>query len=363
MSSAPSAVSDMIRQHIQFSGTGDTLSLRGLIAVANVGTPAVSGEFAGMIDGNSEPVYSMRLSPTNPIGLSGIGTYINSAFISPALDLLGSAFTRYRAKQCKFFYRPQSGTDSTQQMVFAFAADPCHPLIAPATLAAPSVAGLESLADSIPFAPWAAWDLDVSRKLSKEWLYTQESTDGSSSGSPDNRFDSFGSIGCVVSSASTSTAVNYGVLYMEFDLEFKEFCPISVTRPSMLRALSKKINFHLERHMSGFTKEGNRSTLNCDSGDLCDDLTHSPPLPKEPTKPRELPLQDFIKIFQTLRRDNKSAGEAVSRISSCFVLTSECLELVFKSGLMDYLKYPTEPSKSSCLVESGGPPEQKGSVG
>jgi hypothetical protein len=307
----------------------------------------------------------MRLSPTNPIGLnSATGTYGTAAFISPALDLLGSAFTRYRAKKCCFHYRPQSGTNSTQQMVLAFAADPCHPLISPSTPALPSNGGLESLADSIPFAPWAAWDLDVSRKLSKEWLYTQESTDGSTSGSPDNRFDSFGSIGCTVSTASTTTAANYGVLYMEFDLEFKEFCPISVTRPSMLRALVDKINFHLSRHKSGTTKmEEIRSTLNSELGDCVTTLATSSPTSEEPTKPRVIDFTDFIKMFRHLRAGGKTPGDCIQYISSQFILCAEAVELVFKSGLMDYLKYPTEPGTRRTLDRSEIPEEQKGSGG
>jgi hypothetical protein len=138
-------------------------------------------------------------------------------------------------------------------MVFAFANDPCHPLVFPnggSTL--PTTAGLESLADSIPFAPWAAWSLDVSKKLTKEWLYT--AVDSATSGGGDDetnvttaRFDSFGSYGLVVGTASTSTAVNYGVLYMEFSLEFREFCPISATRPASLLKLMRKIELHHSR--------------------------------------------------------------------------------------------------------------------
>jgi hypothetical protein len=149
---------------------------------------------------------------------------------------------------------------------------------------------------------------------------------------------------------------------MEFDLEFKEFCPISATRPSLLRALSKKINFHLERNMSGVTKEEIEPTLMSECGDCVTTLATSSPSSEEPTNPRVIDLTDFVKMFKHLRAGGKTPGDSVQRISSQFILGSECVELVFKSGLMDYLKYPSEPSKmTSC--RSGIPEEQKGSGG
>jgi hypothetical protein len=205
--------------------------------------------------------------------------------------------------------------------------------------------------------------MDVSRKLSKEWLYTQESTDGGTSGSPDNRFDSFGSIGVAAATVSTTTAANYGVLYMEFDLEFKEFCPISATRPSLLRALQDKISHHLSRHSSGFIKgdeKGPPETLDS-VDDLCDKVNVLPPTSKRPTKPRGIDITQFVNLFSALRSQGISGANAVKSISSEYILGPECIELIFKSGLMDYLKYPSEPDGSSLQDDDAC--EQKGRGG
>lgn len=345
MASAPSAVSDMIRQYVNFSGSGETLRMGGVVALANVGTPALAGQFSGLIDGSGQDTAAMRLSPTSPLCLDNTTNYTASAFVSPALDLLGSAFTRYRANKLRFHYRPQTGTNSTQQLVFAFAADPCHPLIAPSLPAQPSTAGLESLSDSVPFAPWASWGMDVSKKLTKEWLYSGNSGDSDNSGSADSRFDCFGSIGCTVATQSGATAVNYGVLYMEFELEFKEFCPISVTRPSLLRSLQKKIALNLESHnVRAFPivrtqrepmADEPESVLNSFVGVSTVVNSSSSSLPKQPTK--ALSKKEFLEVFRVLREQGMPVRECIKCISHSHSLGPEVINLIFQSRLEGHL--------------------------
>jgi hypothetical protein len=333
-SSAPAAMSDFLKQHIKFGGSGDTLNISGLIAVANIGHTATAGTFVGFVDGLGQAGGAIRLSPTNPATLNSGGAAAVGGFVSQALDLLGSAFTRYKAKKLKFHYRPQSGTNSTQQLVFAFAADPVHPLIGAASTVV-TAQGLESLADSIPFAPWAPWDMDVSSKLDPvPWLYTDSNSiaDGATP-SETSRFDSFGSIGCFAATASTTTAANYGVLYMSFDMDFKEFCPISVTRPSLMR-LRDKIKAHMTRDPMTVKSVSSFSS------------------PTFHSETKVLDLAELVNTVQELRkRSDVTMHDAVRLVIKDRTLTAEACKLVHESGLSDLL-YASEGAdhEKPCMI-------------
>ncbi len=246
---APAAVSNYVKQQISFYGSGDTLGMRGKIALFDVSTSGNAGTTNALIGGGaSTGVYACRLSPTAPTVTNTTPAYSTTiGFISPALDLLGSAFTRYKVKRAKFHYLPMFTTNSSQQLIFGYAADPCHPLLSGSTAGIPTFAGIESLSDSRPFAPWCEWEMDVTKKLPKDWLYTSSNSGDTTAGSDTARFDNWGSIACVTSTPGTATAERYGVLYLEFDIEFMEFCPISVTRPSLLRVLAAKLMRHAEK--------------------------------------------------------------------------------------------------------------------
>jgi hypothetical protein len=194
---------------------------------------------------------SLQLNATDPAMLGAAGTKSSQGYLSPVFDLIASAFVRYRVTRLVFHYEPQCSATSTERMVFAFAADPLHPVLWNAT--PPGSSALLSLADSVAFAPWRAWSLDVSRKLSKEELYTF--SDASLTvGTFTERFSDFGVISCVTSSVSgVKTAC--GVLYAEIEMELKEFCPVSLSRPAMASSLLPKLAVHLESAQSGSPKE------------------------------------------------------------------------------------------------------------
>jgi hypothetical protein len=169
----------------------------------------------------------VQLNLTQPAALSGGGTKVNSQYTSPVFDLIASAFVRYRVNSLKFHYEPQAAATTSERLVFAFAEDPMHPILWNATV--PTQTGLLALGDSVAFAPWRSWTMDVSRRLSKEMFYTF--TDPSTTvASFAERFSDFGCISCVTNSIGTTTAS--GILYMEIDIELLEFCPISVTLPA-----------------------------------------------------------------------------------------------------------------------------------
>lgn len=242
MQGAPAGVSQDLQQFTRFKpgSTEGSLVIQSCAAIARlVRVPPVAGG-PGFGDVSSQ-YNSVQLNLTDPAGLLPAGTKTPFTYMTPIFDLIGSAFVRYRMKKLIFHYEPQSSATTTEQMVFAFANDPLHPVLWNSTI--PTPAALLSVADSIAFAPWRAWSMNVSKKVADNWLYTFSDTSTTVAEFVE-RFSDFGVMSCVTNSAAGTTAYS-GVLYAEMEFELKEFCPISVTRPSALRALASKVDFHL----------------------------------------------------------------------------------------------------------------------
>jgi hypothetical protein len=145
-------------------------------------------------------------------------------YLSPIFKLIATSFVRYRVLKLKFIYEPQSATDIKDRLVFAYANDPAHPMVQQSNLTA-TQANLLALSDSVAFAPWRSWSLDVSSEVKQDLLYTYNQTTTSTL---DNRFNMFGAMGCVPSLQPTSETVGvvYGILYAQIQFEFIEFCPL-----------------------------------------------------------------------------------------------------------------------------------------
>ncbi len=244
-SGAPASVSDDITQFTRFlpTNTGEGITMHTCCAVAEIG--AGIGTTAGLFASSGNSRYSATLSPTNPIWKGIAGAIAADGWISPVWDLIGSTFTRYRVKELQFHYAPQSTTTVEGRLVFGFAADPVHPLVYAEAGLTPTQASLLAVADSVPFAPWRAWTIDVSHRLDGDnelYLYNPVVA----SQNTDWRFSNFGSLAVVTDQASLEAEVKYGVLYMETKIELLEFCPISVTRPSLV-FLREKLSMSTEK--------------------------------------------------------------------------------------------------------------------
>lgn len=228
---APVAVSQDMQQFTRFSGQGDTLRMHTCAAVASLvrstNDPSVC---LGISDGNDTSFCSMQLNLTQPAGLLQNGTKTNGRYISPVFDLIASAFVRYRVRKLILHYEPQAAATQTERMVFAYAEDPMHPILWNATI--PTQSGLLAVSDSIAFAPWRSWSMDVTHRISGQKFYTF--TDPSTStASFAERFSDFGVISCLSTGVGNGIGpIKTGVLYMECEIEFEEFCPISVTLPA-----------------------------------------------------------------------------------------------------------------------------------
>lgn len=234
---APVAVSNDLQQYTRFSSGRDGSSLRmhTCCAITEVNRTSTTAAPAGLLFSGVLQATAVQLSLTRPFARAD-ASGLSVGFTSPVWDLIGSAFTRYRIKKLIFHYEPQCPATATERLVFAFAKDPDHPLLWTSTA---SSANNLAVADSIAFMPWRSWSMDVSHIMDDTLYYTYDfnaSTDSST-----DRFSNFGVIACSTSSVSQASSLIGGVLYMETEVEFVEFCPISVTRPA-LASLGKKLS-------------------------------------------------------------------------------------------------------------------------
>lgn len=255
MSGAPAAVSRDLQQYTEFAGSDGGLIMRTCAAisdmrrvVSNVVSAAANGAFSNKnSSGNIIQSSAMALSPTQPVGLFEDDAR-ELTYLSPVFDLIGSAFTRYKIRKLIFHYEPQSPATTSERLVFAFAADPAHPVLASQPL---FPVDLLAMADSIAFMPWKEWSMDVTDRIDADKLfYTYSHPPGTTLTEAQfivDRFSDFGVMACV-SSDSAPTPVDGGVLYMEAEFEFIEFCPITIASPAALAMLAVKIKHHSKRH-------------------------------------------------------------------------------------------------------------------
>lgn len=260
MQGAPVAVSSDIQQYTQFSSgrTGNALKMRTCAAIAEIQriSTDIRGSALALSGGVTAP--SMQLNLTEPMVNSPTSGIVAVDYVSPVFDLLASAFTRYRISKLIFHYEPQCAATTTERLVFAFAEDPVHPILWDTT-PFPTQNSLLAVSDSIAFAPWRSWSMDVTSRLPKKDLLYTFSDRSTVLETLANRFSDFGVISCVTSSASGANTA-CGVLYMECEIELVEFCPISVTRPA-----SK----HLAKRFGGASSSSDEDTETTENASKC----------------------------------------------------------------------------------------------
>lgn len=237
---APAAVSEDIQQFTRFypGSSSESLTMHTCVAISELLRETSAAQGTGLLQPGPAAGISLQLNLTQPALLTAAGAKNVVNYVSPVYDLIASAFARYRVKRCVFHYEPQSASTTPERMVFAFAEDPLHPVLWNATV--PTQASLLALSDSVAFAPWRSWSMDVSGRLQDTLMYTF-SDPSTTVGVFNERFSDFGVISCMTSSVS-GTNTPCGVLYLELMVELVEFCPISVTNPSSVAALMKRLS-------------------------------------------------------------------------------------------------------------------------
>jgi hypothetical protein len=245
MMGAPAGVSQDLQQFTRFYPSGDRQGVRihTCAAIYDILKDSIGSAGPALNDVTPGRYVSAQLNLTDPAGLTNAGAKTTAGYLTPVFDLLGSAFVRYKVNKVVFHYEPQASATDSQRLVFAFAADPLHPVLWNATV--PDQGDLLSLADSIAFMPWRAWSMDVTDRIQDKELFTY--SDASTTVTEFvERFSDFGVISCVTSSGGQVADAKCGVLYMETDIELQEFCPISVTRPAILRKVAAKVSKHAQ---------------------------------------------------------------------------------------------------------------------
>ena len=232
---APAAVSDNIQQYVTFSGGKgkSSLTMSALVPLAQIcsnghdGTDPISGGFQ-VLNPQTSNLVNVDYLELSVLGARNETIAVNDddtiAWISPVFKYEALLFTRYRVKSLEFVYEAQSATDIHDRLVFAYAEDPNHPLITPDETSSPNIQeNLLALENSVAFAPWRTWSMDVSDVCRSDLLYTAAQTDSV------ERLTNFCAIGCIPSTTYTSTqAVTvYGILYIRATIEFTEMCPIA----------------------------------------------------------------------------------------------------------------------------------------
>lgn len=232
--SAPVAVSSDLRQYTYFKPgrKATALKMHTCVPIAEICNSVVNLS-GGAMRVSGQSYNAIQLNLTAPFARSNGPPLVTNAvdYTSPVYDLIGSAFTRYRISKLVFHYQPQSQATAPGRLVFAFARDAQHPLV----WGTGTQAALLACADSKAFMPWATWSLDVSNELDDTLYYTFDASQNTAS----DRFSDFGVIGLTTSLANQATTDISGVLYMESEIELEEFCPITVTRPSLAALASK----------------------------------------------------------------------------------------------------------------------------
>jgi hypothetical protein len=174
---------------------------------------------------------------TEPVRLGAAGATVADDYVSPVFDLIASAFVRYRVKKLVFHYEPQASSTTDERLVFAFAEDPVHPVLW--SNPPPTTTECLALGDSIAFAPWRGWSMDVTSRLQDTLFYTFTDPTLAVSTFAD-RFSDFGVISLTGTTTGQAAVVGCGVLYMDVEVEFEEFCPIVTASPASAALLMRR---------------------------------------------------------------------------------------------------------------------------
>jgi hypothetical protein len=230
LSGAPFSVSDNIRQTISFKSGQEkgSLCVNARVPFTNVcSRTSIAPTFEGGLEATTGLAnLSYYMLGANSLGHNTTISESQYPWLSPVIPFFASNFVRYKVKKLKFIYMPQVAATENGRCVFAFAEDPAHPLVRAET--AGRAAALMALTDSVVFAPWVTWELDVTRSMRSNILYVANQSHGTAALSVDDRFSYFGIAGCTTTAVATGdTPRIFGVIYMDIEIEFMELCPVT----------------------------------------------------------------------------------------------------------------------------------------
>jgi hypothetical protein len=204
----------------------------------NVGTTATSAS-SMCLALTSFPLFSTNAS-TPVAGTSG-------AWISPHIPLMALAFDKYSIRRAGLSYEPQAATSVSDRLVLSFTEDPAHPILSPfnfvtQTAQVPSQMQQLITKDSVAFAPWRPWSLNLPVDPTPKFTFANLAEDAATVPiyqAADYRQACFGAINCVSSAGSSAV---YGILYLHVELDLIDPVPlVSISSiPSFGRQLRLK---------------------------------------------------------------------------------------------------------------------------
>lgn len=266
VSSAPAGTNEFMQHYTRFKGEGQSLLIDACLPICEVVFRTAANAGIGTLSfnnplGGTLPLFSTALGLTNCIGIaqntgSGVATYPQVItpveYITPVYDLIGSCFVRWRIENLVFHYTPQATTTANGRAVVAFADDPVHPVlwqdvrdVSNVLISGqnPSQTNLLALGDSMAFAPWLPWSLDVSDRCKQNELYTSfrlEVADAEATITPASvrgdtagvlaalRQSGMGTLSCRTLTTEAADFVG-GIIWMEASIRLIEFCPVALT--------------------------------------------------------------------------------------------------------------------------------------
>jgi hypothetical protein len=250
VSLAPAGVSSSGRTAMRYESRGNNLVTKGRIEICQVGHAAVNVQTvkdALHFRGGSAYAMNCTFGTTNPLGsiFSGSGSpNTHYDYVSPFLDLIGSAYSQYKVHKLKFIYLPTDSSIDTDTYTFAWSEDPLNPNLSTTLANSDNATILQCVEDCVTFAGWNQWEMDVSHTLDKKFYYNYDDPGSGIITSEDAEFTRFscpGIFACIVTtSEGAPTKAQVGTLWAEFEIEFKSISPCTQTYPS-LDLLSKRI--------------------------------------------------------------------------------------------------------------------------
>jgi hypothetical protein len=157
------------------------------------------------------------------------------------LSRLASIFAKYKVHDLKIDYFAQQITTQPGNFVLAYSADPCSQRIWKFNTDALVYADALALPDSMPYAPWRSFRLDLGAAIDKKTEHycnlqsmTSVAVDEDYSAMMSIlRQCTFGAL-VVMKSANAGSSLVHGIFYMELDIEFFEWMSNTDSNPGSI---------------------------------------------------------------------------------------------------------------------------------
>lgn len=173
------------------------------------------------------------------------------------LQILASAFSKYRVSDMKLHYMPTCPTSYDAQVALAFATDVDHPVLGLRSYYTgggaipPNFNTIKLSSNSVVFAGWLPWSAEfICEKHQEYYTFNNTKADrgiSTSLTSIPSMQDRWSYFGCISGAASGVNTGTLGELFWEQTVELSDFSPITLTASTLGRMMLNDL-------MKGFMK-------------------------------------------------------------------------------------------------------------